>query len=321
MKYIGKAVLPILALCMVLSACAQSPAAETPVSTPPAYESAKAVETERSVSSEAALISDVTPLPLPEGSPLTLAGEELYSAVMDDIPNGEYSFFMGTAANLEGWFQLMGFRAEEPFYEYYDPDGALRLRLWYDEESGMGLGIRYRDYGDSSNPLLYGFGFMTTGWADRDPEGEKYGFGWYRWEDPYALPKGDFEEMMDYEERREYDETGRMTGLASYGVFEEWSAEIEQPMRIYSMEYEYDEETGVLVHRRFNHDYRLAATTNPGMDGYYDSRGRLAYEYGYITHGSTDTYYIYEGDSGKPSYTLCLDDNMGLNFPLFFRYR
>jgi hypothetical protein len=90
----------------------------------------------------------LVPLPLPEGSPLILAGEELESAIMMDIPGGGYGFSKDAAANLEGWFQLLGFQEEEPFYEDHDRDGFLRLRLWYDEESGMGLGIRYRDYGD-----------------------------------------------------------------------------------------------------------------------------------------------------------------------------
>lgn len=181
----------------------------------------------------------------------------------------------------------MGFQAEEPFYEYFDQNGTLRLRLWYDEKSDMGLGIRYRDYGDPLETLLYGFGFPTTSWADRDPEDEKYGFGWYRWEDPYVLPKAEAEEITDYEERRKYDEAGRLISLASYGVFEEWSTMVEQPMLIYYMNYEYDE-TGTLFHRDFGHNIRWGATTNPGMDGYYDDQGRLAYyyprKYGYLLY-------------------------------------
>lgn len=160
----------------------------------------------------------LVPQPLPEGSPLTLAGEELDFALMMDVPSDEYSFSQGAAANLEGWFQLLGFQAEEPFYEYHDPDGILRLRLWYDEESGMGVGIRYRDYGDPLETLLYGFGFTTTGWAERDPEREKEGFGWYRWEEPLALPLLPDHIMEDwkYWEREEYDEEGRLIGRASY---------------------------------------------------------------------------------------------------------
>ena len=289
MKYNRKAVLPIFILCLFLSACAREPGVESPA-------------------------------PSENPMPLTLAGEELYSAVMMDIPADGYSFSKDTAANLDGWFQLMGFQAEEPFYEYFDQNGTLRLRLWYDEKSGMGLGIRYRDYGDPLETLLYGFGFPTTSWADRDPEDEKYGFGWYRWEDPYVLPKAEAEEITDYEERRKYDEAGRLISLASYGVFEEWSTMVEQPMLIYYMNYEYDE-TGTLFHRDFGHNIRWGATTNPGMDGYYDDQGRLAYEYGYITHGSTDTYYIYEGDSKKPSYALYLDESAPANFPQFVRYR
>ncbi|MCI9264045.1 MAG: hypothetical protein HFF06_05675 [Oscillospiraceae bacterium] len=95
---------------------------------------------------------------------------------------------------------------------------------------------------------------------------------------------------------------------------------MEQPMEIYFMKYEYDK-AGVLFHRQFGHNLLWGATTNPGRDGYYDDRGRLVYEYGYITHGSTDTYYIYEGEEEKPSYALYLDDNLGADFPEFVRYR
>ena len=262
---------------------------------------------------------NLVPEPLPEGSPLTLAGEELESAIMMDIPGGGYGFSKDAAANLEGWFQLLGFQEEEPFYEDHDRDGALRLRLWYDEESGVGLGIRYRDCGDPWGICLRGFGFTTTSWAERDPEAEKSGFGWYRWEDPYTLPE-DAEEITGYEERRKYDQAGHLTSLASYGVLEGWPDTVEQPMEIYFMKYEYDE-AGVLFHRQFGHSIQWGATTNPGRDGYYDDQGRLVYEYGYITHGSTHTYYIYEGEEEKPSYALYLDDNLGADFPEFVRYR
>lgn len=51
--------------------------------------------------------------------------------------------------------------------------------------------------------------------------------GWYRWEDPYVLPRPELEGMTDYEERREYDEAGCLTGLTAYGVFAEWAESVE----------------------------------------------------------------------------------------------
>lgn len=42
-------------------------------------------------------------------------------------------------------------------------------------------------------------------------------------------------------------------------------------------------------------------------DGDYDEQGRLIYQYGYITHGAIDEYYIYEGNRMEPQYRLLLD--------------
>lgn len=304
MKRIGKATFPLLLLLVFFTACTSGPTVETlsPASLP----------------TESAL-ELLAPEPLSEGSPLTLAGEGLYSAVMMDAEEA-YGFSGGTAANLEGWFQLLGFQAEEPFYEYYDLDGTLRLTLWYDPESGVGLGIRYCG-GDA-----YGFGFRSTGQAvRRDTEEEPYGkgwdwaYGWYRWEDdPFTLPSYDASEVPDYEERREWDEEGRLTSLASYGTLEYWPPVKENPLPLWEFTYDYDEQ-GVLRHRRVFSHYTFY-TTNPGQNGYYDDQGRLAYEDGYITHGSTDTYYIYKGDAKKPSYALYLDQSHQYYYPDFVCY-
>ncbi len=262
----------------------------------------------------------LVPQPLPEGSPLTLAGEELESAIMMDIPGGGYGFSKDAAANLEGWFQLLGFQAGEPFYEYYDPDGILRLRLWYDEESGMGVGIRYRDdYGGRAGSRLRGFGFTTTSWAARVPEWEEYGSTWYRWEAPLESPP--LPDWMDREtcgEREEYDREGRLIGRSGSADCSDQG--YSEDMGIYSMGFFYDEK-GRLVQRDLWRNSFFYGTTNPSARGYFDSQGRLVYEYGYITHGSTDTYYIYEGEEEKPSYALYLDDNLGADFPEFVRYR
>ena len=48
--------------------------------------------------------------------------------------------------------------------------------------------------------------------------------------------------------------------------------------------------------------------------------GCVCYERAYITHGSLDYYYIYEGENAAPAYRLCLDDNLGTWFPEMARY-
>ena len=107
--------------------------------------------------------------------------------------------------------------------------------------------------------------------------------------------------------------------MASYGTLSEyWPPVKENPLPLCEFTYDYDEE-GTLLHRNVFSHYTFH-TTAPGQDGYYDDQGRLAYERGYITHGSTDTYYIYEGDSKKPAYVLYLDECHQTSFPQFLRY-
>ena len=48
--------------------------------------------------------------------------------------------------------------------------------------------------------------------------------------------------------------------------------------------------------------------------------GCVCYERAYITHGSLEYYYIYEGESAAPALCLRLDDNMGTWFPEAVRY-
>ena len=91
-------------------------------------------------------------------------------------------------------------------------------------------------------------------------------------------------------------------------------------MKICSMEYEYDGE-GALSCRRFGSNFMLFPTTNPGKEGWYYGRGRLVYYLGYITHGSTETYYIYKGEAEEPAYALHLDESHGSYFPECLRYQ
>ena len=53
---------------------------------------------------------------------------------------------------------------------------------------------------------------------------------------------------------------------------------------------------------------------------YYTSYKRLAYARTYITHGSLQFFYLYDGENTSPSYCLMLDDNAGLCFPTLFTY-
>ncbi len=248
---------------------------------------------------------DVRPsaAPVPAPNVFMLAERVLsYALRMDD---SQYGFSTGQDANLEELFTACGFLTEEPFYTYKNEEGRADLTLWYNEETGVGIGI----CGDR--------GFTcTAAQASRGTEDGYAGFGWYRWEDDLIPPMPEWIGAENYQEEKEYDEAGRLIRLDSSGEFEEWDG---QRLWIYSLEWTYDE-NGVVRHRHFGRNEMFFGTTTPGENGYYDGQGRLVYERGYITHGHTETYYIYEGENTTPTYCLDLDFSAPFYFPVFVYY-
>lgn len=272
----------LLALLLLLTACAQPPEAEMPSTAPQPTES--------------------LPEPIQEDVPLTLAGRELCSAILF---HEDGNFDVGEAAKLDELFSTCGFAEEEPFYLYTNEEGEPQLTLWYDAERKTCVGL----CGE------YGFAEKAVSQAKRrDEYEENMGYGFYRWEaDPVPVaPDG----MEDYQEEREYDEVGRLIKLNSTGVCDGLS---DQRQWVYSIDYTYDE-NGVLRHRTFGRNSMIFGSTNPGQDEYYDEQGRLIYEWGYITHGHTETYYIYEGDNRTPSHYLYLDFCAPYASPIFAYY-
>lgn len=232
---------------------------------------------------------------------LTLAGRALSSAV---LVHGAGDF--ETDADLEAVFRACGFDA--PFYEYGGPEGSPQLTLWYDAAAETGVGIRYR-YSEDGDPVLYGFGFQGVSPAEGD----------CRWKEdltapPEAVPQG----VEDVEEERTYDEAGRLTAFSSSGRLSEPGHE-EERVWIYRLEWTYDE-SGALRRGSFGQNPMLFGTTASFREFFCDKAGRLCYERAYITHGSLDYYYIYEGENAAPAYGLCLDDNLGTWFPEMARY-
>ena len=57
------------------------------------------------------------------------------------------------------------------------------------------------------------------------------------------------------------------------------------------------------------------------LESYYDERGRVIYESGYITHGELEYFYIYGDEGEKPQYLLTVDYGGGYAVPDMKRYR
>ena len=206
---------------------------------------------------------------------------------------------------------------EEPFYTYY-MDDKLELELWVDLKTRSGVGLVY-SYGRSETEVwpdgtwIVGFSFRYE--ADH--------FQWRENKSPYDLESelnaiqreisaGD---VWDYEETKEYDENGRLTLFLATGVIDFYSDETD-PQDVLRVEYTYGED-GELVSRDFYRNQRIFGTGGCVQYSLYDELEREVYCSEYITHGSYGWYYLYDGDSSTPSYSLGLD-YFGMPYPYFF---
>lgn len=233
-------------------------------------------------------------------------------AYISQNPHEEKYFWY---ADEQSFLSQYGFEESKPFYEYVMPDGSVRLVLYYDEQTGLGCGIRYfeRDPSDMMTSGLCGFTFVGT--ADETD----------LWSDGLSVDYTKFEScdgntgsnyVSTYEENIEYDDAGKVVHFDSSGIYEE---DDKESSYILWMDYEYDD-NGLLEHRQYYHNPRIFGTWYQVWDSYFDELGRLEHEYIYITHGWMDYYYIYSDESAQPSYCLFLDDNLGWWIPTFVEY-
>lgn len=301
----AKVCLRLLLPVFLFGACTSAPAAEETL-----FQTSSPALTEMPAQTP----PPTTPVPVVtperEDGTVILAGRELEYVHLLRVDDSKYGYSTGREARLEELFESSGFVAEAPFYTYENEEEQADITLWYNEETGVGIGIC-----DS-----YGFAFESTGWAlEREDDEESRGFDyWYRWEEDLIPSEPEWLEMENYREEREYDEAGRLVKMETSGEFPGWDG---QRLWVYSLRLDYDE-NGIVRHRSFGQNGMLFGSTNPGQNGYFDAQGRLVYERGYITHGHTETYYIYEGDNTTPSYGLYLDyDAAPYCFPDFVSYR
>lgn len=188
-------------------------------------------------------------------------------------------------------FQVEG---QEPFYEYYyDEDGELFLTLYYDEETKQGKGISY-GYGSENNKI--GFTF--------DKYEEQI---WTKTElltyDGVPLEKS-WLMLKDIETFQEYDENGRLSHYKYAGYADSSNTLDDEKMEVVcEIAYIY-RDNGTLWKKYGNlsgvyyYDYK---------NSYFDELGRETFSDEYITHGSLQKYYIYDGEAEKPKYCFVFD--------------
>ena len=194
-----------------------------------------------------------------------------------------------------------------PFYQYYDEQGNLQMELYWKEESGTGCGIRY--YPEKEPEV---FLFEGSDMAEEFQAEDK--------ESVLSVNGNDGKEVVsDYEESITYTEDGRIAAYHSKGVISSLKENTE-PQTLLNIKFSYRED-GTLQKKEYQHNSFVFGTTFLYKNSYYDSRERIVYEDGYITHGNLEYYYLYEGEGDTPAYILMLDHNLDRLYAEFSVFR
>ena len=124
------------------------------------------------------------------------------------------------------------------------------------------------------------------------------------------------EAVTDYRENYEYDTEGRLVHFGSTGtplespLVETGSGDWNDQL-IIDVLFTYDAQ-GKLMKKVYSHSsawYMPFGTWLSWQVSYYDERERLAHTVAYLTHGSVEGYYIYQGESDDPAYFMELDQS------------
>ncbi|MDE7113301.1 MAG: hypothetical protein K2O57_03845, partial [Acetatifactor sp.] len=223
----------------------------------------------------------------------------------------------GECESREVLLEDYGFEDSTPMYQYYDLYHNLRLELYMDEATEQFCGIAYAYYIDDEKgkwAKMYGFTVNTVleqEWAGADA---------FSMKTVYGDEGTDY--TKNYEEIIEYTSNGLPDYFCYQGVVEARGENGETPKElstVVEIDYIYRDD-GTLFYRQYWHDPMEFGTTLCSLNSFYDERGRVVYENGYITHGKLEYYYIYENEEEKPAYCLILDHNVGYTIPNIVRY-
>lgn len=206
-----------------------------------------------------------------------------------------------------------GFAGKKPFYEDYDRLHNLILELYFDPQTGQGCGIRYgyRYSYELEKVVRYeGFVFDEVKRQKWEPE------------DVYSTlsiegTDARKENVSGYSEIYQYTDEGRLSRFESRGTIVDYGEGEPEEDTLLSMDYYYRDD-GTLYYKEYGHHPILFSTTHQWECSDYDEQERLVYRSAYITHGMLEYFYIYEGDSPKPSY--CLEFDYGGSPPMLVAY-
>lgn len=187
------------------------------------------------------------------------------------------------------YLQEHGFEVDEPNFRYYDESGNLQLVFYYDEELSRGAGFR-------------------SGFSDNGFSFEGYTLG--SWQEPellalYADGEDGAGSVENYREVFDYNDSGQLTHYRSEGDIT-WLKDHPGRYTVVEVNFKYRED-GSLCMKEMRRNPNIFGSTGQWTRSWYDEAQRLVYQEFYITHGSYESYYFYEGDSWTPSCSLQLD--------------
>ena len=249
----------------------------------------------------------------------------LYPSVLPDTPVTTWAEDTGNYATdhtptRSEILSEYGFDWGDAYYVYYTPlDDTLQLQLWFDPETGKGCGFRYvweGTDGPLAVPDIYAFGFhgvtAPTEWDD------PYTCGLLGNADAYSVltPWGadGSEAVSDFRSEYSYRADGKPEKFQATGTDESGNQ-----VDVLDVTFSYWDD-GSFLSKSYFHNQMLFGTTYSSTQMYYTSYERLTYARTYITHGSLQFFYLYDGENTSPAYCLMLDDDCGLYFPTMFRY-
>ncbi len=241
------------------------------------------------------------------GSPRLNIDPEQAEFLVTDSRGGE--LHLGYA-DKETFLRDFGFEGEEPFYQYVDEEtGVLWMELYFDEMAAKGCGIRYfpderrKEEGfvfNCSGKPLYTEDDHLLRINDKEDLYSKLTYdGYDPSQDTY---------IEDFEEQTAYTADGKMKHYIATGWITYMSDE-KDISTLVEMDFVYRED-GTLQKKDRSHNMAYGGTWFSVIHGYYDRQERLIFEDCYVTHGSIDYFYIYEGEEMEPSYYLIIDHNL-----------
>lgn len=214
-----------------------------------------------------------------------------------------------TYADREEFLSEFGFAEEEPFYEYYDTEQDLLMEIWFDERTGQGCGLFHRcHFNYEAQEIIYSYGFVFdhVKEAKWEPEDTYSTLSYYGTD-----AKGT--NVSGYREIFAYTDDGKLSSFEARGTITDYGEGGERwEDSLLSMDYYYRDD-GTLFLKEYSHHHILFGSAYEGQSSYYDGQERPVYRNCYITSGSIEYFYIYEGDGEEPAYCLVLDCGGGVH--------